>query len=88
MKKAIEKVKKAAQDHFDKVMLKTNGLPRKTSLFFKNPATGNLVCYVRAHQLHLINKKGIESGIKNPKSGRFVGLLRAMNLGLLQRVTT
>lgn len=46
---------------------------RRTSLFWKNPKTGNLVCYQRAHQLGLLNKKKVAFGVK--KGNRLVATM-------------
>lgn len=63
-KKAVTKVKKVVKNAMDQV--------KRSALFYKNPKTGNLVCYQRAIQLHILSDKNIESGILNPKTGRLI----------------
>jgi hypothetical protein len=56
---------------------------KKTALKWKNPATGNLVCYQRARNLKFFNKKNVEFGIEG-KAGKFISLARALSSKILK----
>ena len=54
---------------------------KKSTMFFLNEKTGNVVGYLRALQLHIT--KTAKMGYKNPKTGRLVtSIQRARMLGL------
>lgn len=53
----------------------------KTTLYYLNSKTGNMVGYVRAMQLHIVDKA--KTAVKNPYSGRFVSIQRARVLELI-----
>lgn len=63
-----------------KMQLKIN----RTAMYWLNPITHNLVSYPRAQQLHLIHKKNVKHGIKNPKTGKLITASQAVNLGLVE----
>lgn len=57
---------------------------KRSVLFFKNPKNGNLVCYQRAIQLHLLGLPGIEVGVKNPATDRLItSYSRALSMKLI-----
>lgn len=70
-----------------KVQEGTNKMTKKflklTVLFWKNPKTGNLVGYNRAHNLKLVSNLKAVCGIYNEKTERLVSINRAKQLGLL-----
>lgn len=57
---------------------------KKTALFYRNTLTGNVVSYLRAHNLG-IDKVNEAVGVMNPKTGKIVKLSRGKSLGLAQR---
>lgn len=63
----------------------SNEVPRlkRTIMYWLNPKTHNLVCYQRASQLHLINRKDVKCGFKNPKTNRLISPARAIFTGLV-----
>lgn len=63
--------------------LTSKGKVKRSDLFFENPKNGNLVCYQRAQQLHLLDNKEIRTGLKNPKTGMLITKYRAKALGLI-----
>lgn len=56
----------------------------KTKLYFRNPKTGNPVCYERARQLGLLKQKNVKFGVLDPKTRRLNTVKRAQEKGLLK----
>jgi hypothetical protein len=89
MKTTIKSAKATATKVIDSLVkaiftLKHNGKIRRSDLFFENPKNGNLVCYQRAQQLHLLSDKRVKTGFKNPKTGMLITKYRAQALGLIK----